>query len=359
MVRSKLEYIVKKGFKFLSRQKRSLTYLALLGILNFSCGKNPIHSEHQSIMGSWVLISYQNLNTNFIRFSPKTYQRPTLINFDSDSTFTGQTSMNLIKGKYELGNQNKISITQFGGTKRGEPVWGDRIWKKFPQSEEYVLKNDTLMISLNSNTEFFKFIDVEGFDYEAYQQFDSSDNQNLIHEQFFRHFGNFKEGSWWLYKEVDIGKSDSMYISRYGKAWYYHDPDDSYNEYILYSIESTTNDKLNCNVYSVYQGTASDFYFYYPISVGLGVSYQNNAYRGSCPNFSFSVIGHGCSTVADVIGSMEIGDTQYQEVIKTSGSESDNPNPIVAAYFVMDIGLVRKDYENGEIYELSEYEIKD
>jgi len=303
-----------------------------------------------------VVIKYHDFTSNTVRYHPKTEKYPIWIRFNQDSTLIGNTLRNNVYGEYDLFDNNKISITSFGGTKVGEPAWGLRFWNKFREIESYNFKDDSLLFYLNSNTESLTFYDSTVFNYEDYQEWDTRET-HYVHEEFLRYFGNFNEDSWWLYQRLNNDLKDSMYVSRYNPGMSYSDAYDSYNEQIFFIIESTQQDRISSNIKVGYDGNTSLFYFYYPISVGLQVWLYQDKYYGCDP--IENPFTHTCDITVQKISTLEIDGEEYSDVIKVTDGKTSNPNPIIVAYYVQDIGLVRKEYKNGEIYDLVEYEIKE
>lgn len=97
------------------------------------------------------------------------------------------------------------------------------------------------------------------------------------------------------------------------------------------------------------------FFFTYPISNGLGASMTNGQLSGSCLGV---LLGAPCTTEAIFVDSIIVNGMTYKEVIKCWGGETVNANPIDTAYYAKGIGIIRKEYRKGEIYDLVDFEIK-
>jgi len=78
--------------------------------------------------------------------------------FDTDSTFSGRTTTNVIGGIYITDYvTNSIHFTSFGGTKLGELGDGGLWWVIFPTIRFFTLQGNELKLFYNDNKNYFLF----------------------------------------------------------------------------------------------------------------------------------------------------------------------------------------------------------
>ena len=175
-----------------------------------------------------------------------------------------------------------------------------------------------------------------------------------VDADFIEEFGAFGIGSLWVYAERRSGEIDSVSSTYYSRKISQSNLDSLYYETISFILSSTANDRLFCYLGTLDSGTKSNFYFTYPISNGLGVAKKNGQYEGSC---LASVLGLSCDVSVEVVGDMEVNGVTFNDVLKVYGGDTVNPNPIDSLYHARGIGIIRKLYRNGDIYELIDYHI--
>jgi heat shock protein HslJ len=115
---------------------------------------------NQSITGTWNLVSITDLNTNEQHWESENLNYPIRLQFTDNGQLgkiSGHTTSNNVFGQYELFEQNKMKVNQFGGTKVGEQGWGKGFWTTIRQSSSYELKSETLIIYAEDATEIMRF----------------------------------------------------------------------------------------------------------------------------------------------------------------------------------------------------------
>lgn len=93
----------------------------------------------------WKLIGFAEVGSNTMKVPEPIQDSCYLFNFDSDTTFSGITSTNHIKGEYQYDYVNHIiRVLKIGGTKIGEVADGQlyfeslRIITSFSSTENYL-----------------------------------------------------------------------------------------------------------------------------------------------------------------------------------------------------------------------------
>ena len=117
----------------------SVLFLALTGVvLTSGCKamkRRRIAKEQAEaaspVQGSWKVLGYVNPGESKLRPLPEDQERGIVIHCKDDGTngrFVGHTKVNQITGQYTLSPKKGIIVSNFGGTKMGEPKWGNRFW---------------------------------------------------------------------------------------------------------------------------------------------------------------------------------------------------------------------------------------
>lgn len=120
---------------------RKISLLLLTVVLVIGCAKDQFNSDESStnrrnkgsnsasnnIEGSWVVVLYEDLENGFIIRKSDVDSGGGLdvaIKFMNDSSFCGLNTTNEIAGHYTV-EDTIINIDVYGGTKIGQPEWGD------------------------------------------------------------------------------------------------------------------------------------------------------------------------------------------------------------------------------------------
>jgi hypothetical protein len=133
--------------------------LVLLFTLS-GCSKDSTTTTGNSLNGNWKLIKYYNLTTGTDELEPADNARSIIIAFRDDQVngnMNGHTVTNTVEGQYQLSGGNKMKTISFGGTKVGEPAWGDKFWDAIFAASSYERSGNTLHIFYNSDTEKMEF----------------------------------------------------------------------------------------------------------------------------------------------------------------------------------------------------------
>ena len=125
-----------------------------------ACKKDNATTTTTSLNGKWKLVKYHNLVNGISESEPSSISRSIIIEFSDNEIngkMNGQTVTNSIFGKYELLQENKMKILSFGGTKIGEPNWGNKFWEAIHKASSFERQNNKLYIRFNVDSEKMEF----------------------------------------------------------------------------------------------------------------------------------------------------------------------------------------------------------
>jgi hypothetical protein len=123
-----------------------------------ACNKDNTTTD--TLNGTWKLLKYHNLTTGTSESEPPNISRSIIIEFSENrikGNMNGHTVTNTVGGEYELLQDNKMKTLSFGGTKVGEPNWGDKFWDAIQVASSYRRQSDKLYIHFNADTEKMEF----------------------------------------------------------------------------------------------------------------------------------------------------------------------------------------------------------
>ena len=138
--------------------KSKINYILLLLLILGACNKDNTTTD--TLNGTWKLLKYHNLTTGTSESEPSNISRSIIIEFSDNSikgNMNGHTVTNTVGGEYELLQDNKMKTLSFGGTKVGEPNWGDKFWDAIHAASSYRRQSDKLYIHFNAETEKMEF----------------------------------------------------------------------------------------------------------------------------------------------------------------------------------------------------------
>ncbi|CAN5877647.1 hypothetical protein BH11BAC7_BH11BAC7_15250 [soil metagenome] len=167
----------------------------------------------------------------------------------------------------------------------------------------------------------------------------------------FKAWCAYKPGSWWTYKELSSANRDSMWVNSYveeavdpphEEAYYrfwmrINSVNDSFGiHYFMGAPNNTRTQWALGENYSVAQGSSSESRFYYTISPPLSLQ-------------TYTTVTHLDSL--SLTGSGDI----YYTVVKISNSISAYGNWIKTEYYARNVGVIRREMFNGEIWEVENF----
>jgi hypothetical protein len=125
-----------------------------------ACGKDNTTPTSDTLNGKWKLVKYHNLTTGTSESEPSNISRSIIIEFSDNrikGNLNGHTVTNTVSGEYELLQDNKMKTLSFGGTKMGEPNWGNKFWDAIHAASSYKTQSEKLYIQFNADTEQMEF----------------------------------------------------------------------------------------------------------------------------------------------------------------------------------------------------------
>lgn len=134
-------------------------------LLTVSCEVNKqidLEDENNfTLTGKWKLFVYEDLTNLDIEFEPIDIKRSIIISFfdnGKDGIMYGHTVTNQVSGEYSIFKPNQIKVTGFGGTKVGEPPWGNKFWDTITLASLFEVDEEELIIFYNNNKERMIFL---------------------------------------------------------------------------------------------------------------------------------------------------------------------------------------------------------
>jgi hypothetical protein len=137
---------------------KKILLLIGLAIISFSCEKDAINRDFEddqsvtSINGTWVVVSYEDFEKNSItRKSDVDFWNgmDVILTFTIDSLY-GRNTTNIVSGNFIL-TERTIQITRYGGTKVGQPMWGNMFSDIIHDMESYKINNNQLRFYFNNS----------------------------------------------------------------------------------------------------------------------------------------------------------------------------------------------------------------
>lgn len=124
----------------------------------------PQQLTAQTLNGYWSLICYLDILTGKQDcLNPVDESETISLKFQDNGKvgkMYGHTYVNTVDGDYTLEKQNKIKVSNFGGTKVGEIDWKYDFWITIRQSSSFKFCGDTLVLLFDNDTKAMKFIQL-------------------------------------------------------------------------------------------------------------------------------------------------------------------------------------------------------
>jgi len=140
--------------------KNKISSALILLLILTACNKDKTTTATATLNGKWKLVKYHNLTNGTSESEPTNISRSIIIEFVDNGikgNMNGHTVTNSVGGEYELFQDNKMKTLSFGGTKIGEPNWGDKFWDAIHASSSYDRRSDKLYIYFNADSEKMEF----------------------------------------------------------------------------------------------------------------------------------------------------------------------------------------------------------
>jgi hypothetical protein len=112
--------------------KKLFTIILSILVFIIGCDKEKINenfqdeSSIQNINGKWKVVSYEDFEkgTKTVKTDVDSWNGMDVIMTFSDDSIRGYCTTNLMTGRYSINGRN-IHILVYGGTKIGQPAWGN------------------------------------------------------------------------------------------------------------------------------------------------------------------------------------------------------------------------------------------
>jgi heat shock protein HslJ len=135
-------------------------FLLLIGIIliTISCEENQLIKNFdndqsiQNINGSWVVVSYEDFDKNSVvkKNDVDSWNgMDVVLTFTIDSLY-GRNTTNTVSGNFTL-SERTIHIIRYGGTKMGQPEWGNMFSDIVHNLESYKVNENQLRFYYNNN----------------------------------------------------------------------------------------------------------------------------------------------------------------------------------------------------------------
>jgi len=129
-----------------------------IAIIIFSCEKDMIKMNFEDdqsvsdINGTWIVVSYEDfMNNTVVKKSDVDSWNglDVILTFTTDSLY-GRNTTNSVSGNFIL-SERTIQITSYGGTKIGQPEWGNMFSDIVHDLESYMINKNQLRFYFNNS----------------------------------------------------------------------------------------------------------------------------------------------------------------------------------------------------------------
>jgi hypothetical protein len=125
--------------------------------ISVSCEKSQLDRNFdddpsiKTIDGTWVVVSYESLKNPITRKDDveSWNSLDVTLTFTKDSLY-GRNTTNSVMGNYTLSNRN-IHIIRYGGTKMGQPAWGNMFSDAVFKLDSFIINSTQLRFFYNDN----------------------------------------------------------------------------------------------------------------------------------------------------------------------------------------------------------------
>jgi len=129
-----------------------------IAIIIFSCERDLIKMNFEDdqsvsdINGTWIVVSYEDfMNNTVVKKSDVDSWNglDVILTFTTDSLY-GRNTTNSVSGNFIL-SERTIQITSYGGTKIGQPEWGNMFSDIVHDLESYMINKNQLRFYFNNS----------------------------------------------------------------------------------------------------------------------------------------------------------------------------------------------------------------
>lgn len=140
--------------------KNRISYFLVLLLTLAACEKENASTASDSLIGKWKLVKYHHLANGTNESEPSNISRSIVMEFIDNGvngTMNGVTVINSVQGEYEILEAGKMRTVSFGGSKIGEPDWGNKFWDAIHAASSFKRQENRLFIYFNSDSEKMEF----------------------------------------------------------------------------------------------------------------------------------------------------------------------------------------------------------
>ena len=146
---------------------KSISVLIGILIIFSGCEKVQVTNSFDdlsisNIIGTWVVDSYEDLINNNLTKKADVDSwggLDVILTFNTDS-FTGRNTTNSVSGDFTLSGRN-IHIIRYGGTKVGQPEWGNMFNDAVYRLESYTINEQQLKFYYNNASNRINLLKVK------------------------------------------------------------------------------------------------------------------------------------------------------------------------------------------------------
>lgn len=188
----------------------------------------------------------------------------------------------------------------------------------------------------------------------------TKDEQPLVKlDQDFLSYFAFPVGSWWKYKEIKTGERDSFYVNKY-QIENFHDKEDSkYYELLSYQINTKTDTAYGWAkpFYTTITPNDSIKYRYIEIYKAGQARYLVDAVRFLYKIAPYQELPGAGYLYVKHIDTLTIQGNHYKDIYLTDNPFQADHNPIKSEYYCRNIGVIKREYFDGSVWELTNYHL--
>ena len=124
----------------------------------YSCEKDQVNRNFEDdpsipdISGEWTVVSYEDFVNNNVKVKSDAdswNDLDVMLTFTKDSLY-GWNTTNTIVGNFQISGRN-IHVTSYGGTKIGQPEWGNMFSEVIFKLESFKVNESQLRFYYNDN----------------------------------------------------------------------------------------------------------------------------------------------------------------------------------------------------------------
>ena len=175
-----------------------------------------------------------------------------------------------------------------------------------------------------------------------------------LSQEFLSYFA-FPTGCWWVYKEINTGKTDSFYVERFNIENQSDPKGGANHQSLIYNLNGGKYYSHGGGgaTYSKKSDTSIEYSYvesYYGVN-GFYYSSQRFLYP-AWPGKQGSVLN-----ISKHFDSINIQGSFYHDVYSSGYTSQAYLNPIKAEYYCKNVGVIRREFYDGTIWELTKYHL--